>query len=463
MSKQVNIPILQAGGTAAELAILNPIGFERQLVFETDTLKAKLLDGVTPYNDLSYFVNPSASTSPLTTKGDIYTFSTTNARLGVGTDGQVLTALGTEATGLLWKTLTTADIADSLNRRYVLDAQLTVIGNTSGTNTGDETNATIKTKLGAASGSQDGYLTSTDWSTFNGKQNALTLGNLTETASSILTITGGTGAIVGSGLTIQVAQASGSTSGYLSSTDWTTFNNKGNVSKVGTPADNQLAIWTGDGTIEGTSALTYNGTTFASTAVTTITTSGSSATLTLTNSGSGTTLNIANSGSGNFLTVDTSKFIIHNTGYISIGTTVSNRLLTMYTTGNNCRIQFINDTTGTALTDGTFLGLDDGINFSFWQREAGYIRFGTNETTRLIITGGGLVAFAGSTSSFPALKRSSADLQVRLADDSGYTWIDVLGVKVSGTSGYSGNVGYTDNLGATKTATFVNGILTGIA
>lgn len=34
---------------------------------------------------------------------------------------------------------TTADIADSLNKRYVTDAQLTVLGNTSGTNTGDVT------------------------------------------------------------------------------------------------------------------------------------------------------------------------------------------------------------------------------------------------------------------------------------------------------------------------------------
>jgi hypothetical protein len=33
---------------------------------------------------------------------------------------------------------TTADITDSLNKRYVTDAQLTVIGNTSGTNTGDQ-------------------------------------------------------------------------------------------------------------------------------------------------------------------------------------------------------------------------------------------------------------------------------------------------------------------------------------
>lgn len=46
--------------------------------------------------------------------------------------------------------------------------------NLSGTNTGDETQSSIKSKLGAASSSQDGYLTSTDWNTFNNKQNALT-------------------------------------------------------------------------------------------------------------------------------------------------------------------------------------------------------------------------------------------------------------------------------------------------
>ena len=43
---------------------------------------------------------------------------------------------------------TTTDIADSSNKRYVTDAELTVIGNTSGTNTGDETQASILSKLG---------------------------------------------------------------------------------------------------------------------------------------------------------------------------------------------------------------------------------------------------------------------------------------------------------------------------
>lgn len=53
---------------------------------------------------------------------------------------------------------TTADISDSTNKRYVSDAQLTVIGNTSGTNSGDETATTIRTKLGITtlSGSNTG-------------------------------------------------------------------------------------------------------------------------------------------------------------------------------------------------------------------------------------------------------------------------------------------------------------------
>jgi hypothetical protein len=53
---------------------------------------------------------------------------------------------------------TTADIADSTNKRYVTDANLTTIGNQSGVNTGDETTATIKSKLGITtlSGSNTG-------------------------------------------------------------------------------------------------------------------------------------------------------------------------------------------------------------------------------------------------------------------------------------------------------------------
>ena len=46
----------------------------------------------------------AAAASPLTTKGDLYTYDTGNQRLPVGTDGQVLTADSTQATGIKWAT-----------------------------------------------------------------------------------------------------------------------------------------------------------------------------------------------------------------------------------------------------------------------------------------------------------------------------------------------------------------------
>jgi len=49
-----------------------------------------------------YVDDNAGGASPLTTKGDIFTYSTVDARLPVGTDGQVLSADSSEATGLKW-------------------------------------------------------------------------------------------------------------------------------------------------------------------------------------------------------------------------------------------------------------------------------------------------------------------------------------------------------------------------
>ena len=46
----------------------------------------------------------SGLSSPLTTKGDLWGWSTTNARLAVGTNGQVLTADSTQTLGIKWAT-----------------------------------------------------------------------------------------------------------------------------------------------------------------------------------------------------------------------------------------------------------------------------------------------------------------------------------------------------------------------
>jgi len=96
------------------------------------------------------------------------------------------------------------------------------IGN--GTNAVIGTGTTIQVKQ--ASALQDGFISSSDYTSFSSKEPALTKGSLTESTSGVLTITGGTSAVIGSGTTIQVKQASASQNGYLSSTNWSTFNGK---------------------------------------------------------------------------------------------------------------------------------------------------------------------------------------------------------------------------------------------
>ena len=114
-------------------------------------------------------------TGTLSSQTDLQSALDTKLTANSPITGGTKTKVTYDANGLITSgaDATTADIADSLDKRYITDAQQTILGNTSGTNTGDETTSTIKTKLGAASSLQDGYLTSTDWTTFNSKQNTL--------------------------------------------------------------------------------------------------------------------------------------------------------------------------------------------------------------------------------------------------------------------------------------------------
>jgi hypothetical protein len=115
----------------------------------------------------------------------------------------------------------------------------------------------------AATTSVSGYLTSTDWTTFNNKSNtngtvtsvaALTLGTTGTDLSS--TVANGTTTPV---ITLQVPTASAANRGALSAADWTTFNAKAapftyTSSYIpygqGTTTPNQNANFTFDGTTQ---------------------------------------------------------------------------------------------------------------------------------------------------------------------------------------------------------------------
>ena len=103
----------------------------------------------------------------------------------------------------------------------------------------------------AATTSVNGYLTSTDWTTFNNK------------GSGTVTSVTGTAPVVSSGgatPAISMAAATGSVNGYLTSTDWTTFNGKGSGSVTsvgGTGTVNGLTL---TGTVTTSGNLTLGGT-----------------------------------------------------------------------------------------------------------------------------------------------------------------------------------------------------------
>lgn len=140
------------------------------------------------------------------------------------TDGNIVLFDGT--TGKLIKNsiYSTSSFEPTLTKGNLTESTSSVLTITGGSNAVIGSGLTIQ--VNQASNTVSGYLSSTDWSTFNSKQPTLTIGNLTESTSTILTITGGSNAVIGSGTTIQIAQAGVGTSGYLSSTDWNTFNDK---------------------------------------------------------------------------------------------------------------------------------------------------------------------------------------------------------------------------------------------
>jgi hypothetical protein len=176
----------------------------------------------------AFQIQPSGSSTP------VLNVDTTNSHVSIGTStasayplnvvGEINSTTGLDVAGTQVCTSTgcSTRAADFGN----LTSSTTGLSFT-GTTTGAVRGPGVAINIQNATTGQNGLLTSTDWNTFNNKQSTLTLGNLTSSTGGI-TITGGTGAVVGSGATVNIATASASLIGLLSSADWSTFNGKEN-------------------------------------------------------------------------------------------------------------------------------------------------------------------------------------------------------------------------------------------
>jgi hypothetical protein len=91
----VQTQILTRRGTAASWTSTNPTLGAGEIGYETDTGRFKIGTGAAAWASLGYF-----NRDPLTTKGDLYTFSTTDDRLAVGANGETLVADSSTSTGL---------------------------------------------------------------------------------------------------------------------------------------------------------------------------------------------------------------------------------------------------------------------------------------------------------------------------------------------------------------------------
>ena len=143
-----------------------------------------------------------------------------------GSGTSALTANSTIPTTDLSGTVTNAQLANS---SITINGTATALGGsvsvgtvTSVTGTAPVVSSggtTPAISMAAANTTTNGYLTSTDWNTFNSKQPA---GSYLTTVTADAPLSGsGT-----SGSHLVISQANTSTNGYLSSTDWNTFNNK---------------------------------------------------------------------------------------------------------------------------------------------------------------------------------------------------------------------------------------------
>jgi hypothetical protein len=150
-----------------------------------------------------------------------YTGATTNVDLGT----HKLTA-----SDLVINHASGSGVAASITKGGSGEALTVVKSSGSGNAASITGGTTLISELHLTTDLADVYIASA--ATWNAKQNALTIGDITDVGTDGISITGGTGAIIGSGVNISQQVANATQNGYLSSTDWVAFNSANFIPKL---------------------------------------------------------------------------------------------------------------------------------------------------------------------------------------------------------------------------------------
>lgn len=277
IAQSIEVPIVEKIIEKTEVIRETPITIDKTKTvvkevakYETAKELAKKLNTLTKEIDFKVIKNfPDFSKNGGSGLNTVFTDGTTilgngladNPLRAVGGGGGAVDSVNGQ-TGVV--VLDADDIDDtSTTNKFVTSADLTKLSNLSGTNTGDQTSIVgiTGTKAEFDTAVTDGnFLYVGDITQYTDEMAQDAVGGILTNSTFInLTYSDATPSITAS----LNATGTPSSSTYLRGDNtWATIGGGGDVTKVGTPVNNQIGVWTGDGTIEGTTGLTYDGANF---------------------------------------------------------------------------------------------------------------------------------------------------------------------------------------------------------